>query len=81
MSKETMEALIDISDWYASLFGTFIWMYNVEKPPYVLLKFSTDKLIVLEVSYHTSTGLLARIHQKKKAPCPTLPFRIGLYEI
>ena len=50
MSKETMEALIDIVDWYASPLGTFIWMYSVEKPPHVLPKFSLDKLIMREVS-------------------------------
>ena len=45
MSKATMEEPINIADWYASPFGTFIWMYSVEKPPHVLPKFCMDKLI------------------------------------
>ena len=76
-----MEALIDIEDWYASPLGTFIRMYIAEKLPHVLLKFSMDKLVMQEVSYHISIGFSARLHMKKKAPWPTLPFRIGLYEI
>jgi len=34
-----------------------------------------------EVSYHISVGLSARLHRKKKEPCPTLPFLIRLYKI
>jgi len=74
MSKATMEALIDIADWYASPFGTFIWMYSVEKPTHVLSKFSMDKLVMLEVAYHISAKISTRLHRKKKAPWPTLPF-------
>lgn len=81
MSKEKIEALINIADWYASLFGIFIQIYNMEKPPHVLPKFATYKLIMQEVSYHISVRLSSRLHWKKKAPWPTLPLRIGLYEI
>jgi len=81
MSKATMDALNDIADWYASPFDTFIWMYSAEKPQYVLLKFSLDKLVMQEVSYHILVGFSSRLHQKKKAPWPTLPLWIGLYEI
>lgn len=76
-----MEALIDIAYWYASPLGTFIWMYNADKAPHVLPKFSMDKLVMQEVSYHISTGLSVRLHKKKKAPWPTLPLWIGLYDI
>ena len=68
MSKEEMEALIDIADWYASPSNTFIQMYNAEKPPHVLPNFALDKLIMQEVSYHILTRLTGRLHQKKKAP-------------
>ena len=34
-----------------------------------------------EVVYHLSTGLSTNFHMKKKAPWPTLPMKIGLYEI
>ena len=81
MSKATMEALINITYWYASPLGTFIQMYNVEKALYVLTKFSMDKLVMQEVAYHISIGLSARLHKKNKAPWPTLPLYIGLYEI
>ena len=81
MLKATMEALIDIDDRYASPSDTFIMMYSAEKPPHVLSKFSLDILIMREVAYHISAGLIARLHRKKKAPWPSLPLRIGLYEI
>lgn len=81
MSKETMEARIDIADWYASSSGTFIWMYNMDKPLYVLPIFSLDKLAMHEVSYHILAGLTTRLHRKKKAPWSTLSLWIALYEI
>lgn len=59
----------------------FIWVYNAEKPPHVLLKFSLDKLVMQEVSYHILAGLSARLHQKKKAPWLTLPLCIRSYKI
>lgn len=52
MSQAVMEALIDIADWYASPFSTFIQMYSVEKALHVLPKFSMDNLVMQEVSYH-----------------------------
>lgn len=81
MSKAAMEALIYIFDWYASLFGTFMRIYIMEKPPHVLLKFSLDKLVMQEVSYHIFAWSLARLHGKKKAPWPSLILWIGLHEI
>jgi len=39
MSHATMEALLNIVDWFASLDGTFIRMYNVEKVSHVLPNF------------------------------------------
>lgn len=76
-----MEALVNIEYWCASPLGTFIQMYNVEKAPYVLPKFSMDKLVMQEVAYHTLTGLSTRLYRKKKAHWPTLPLWIGCYEI
>ena len=72
---------MNIIDWYASPNGTFIGMYSVEKDLYVLLKFSMDKLVMQEVAYHISTGLLAGLHRKKKPPWSMLPLRVGLYTI
>jgi len=62
MSKATMEALIDIANWYASPFDTFIQMYSAKKPPHVLLKFSLEVLIMQEVAYHILAGLTVRLH-------------------
>ena len=70
-----------IEYWYASPYDTFIWMFSAEKPLHVLPKFSLDVLVMQEVAYHISTGLTARLQRKKKAPWPTLPLWIGLYEI
>ena len=46
MSQVAMEALLNITDWYASIEGTFIRMYNTEKSLHVLPRFSTDKLVM-----------------------------------
>jgi len=74
MSWVSMEALVNIRDWYASPLGMLIWMYNVKKAPHVLPKFAMDKLIMQGVAYHISRGFLARLHWKKKGPWPNLPF-------
>ena len=81
MSKAAMEAPINIVDWFASPSGTFTRMFIAKKPLHVLLKFSLDILVMQEVAHHILAGLTARLHQKKKAPWPALPLRIGLYEI
>jgi len=81
MLKVEMTTLIDMANWYGSLFGNFIHMYNEKKPPHVLPKFSMNKLVMQEMSYHILVALSARLHQKKKAPWPTLPLWIGLYKI
>lgn len=81
MSKAVTEALIDIAYWYASSSDTFIHMHKMEKPLHVLQKSALYKLIMQEVSYHISTRLSARLHQKKKAPWSALPLLIMLHEI
>ena len=76
-----MQALLNIADWYASPGGTFVSMFGAKKPPHELSRFATNKLFMKEVAYHISTGLLVGLHRRKKAPWPTLPLWIGLYEI
>ena len=76
-----MEVILKIANWYNSLGGTFIGVFGREKPLHVLPSNATNKLVMQEVSYHLSTGLLTRLHRKKKAPWPTLPLQIWLYEI
>ena len=44
MLMATMDALIDISNWYASLSNTFIRMYDTENPSHVIPKFSFNVL-------------------------------------
>jgi len=81
MSQEAMEALLNISYWYASPSGNFIGMFGGEKPPHVLPRFSTDNLVMQEVSYHIYIVLSTRLHKTKKAPWSDLPLRNGLCEI
>lgn len=56
MSKEAMEALIGIADWYASPFGAFIQMFSAKKPPNFLSNFALDVVVMQEVAYHISAG-------------------------
>jgi len=79
--KGRMESFLGIIDWYASPSNTFIRMFSAEKPPHVLPKFSLDVLVMKEIVYHISARLTARLQRKKKAPWPTLPLQIELYEI
>jgi len=81
MYQETMEALLNIEDWYASPKVTFISMYNAKKYPHVLSRFAMDNLAMQDVSYHISTGLSVGLDRKKKEPWPTLPMKIRLYVI
>lgn len=72
MSQESMHVLLNIIDRHASPKGTFVRMYNMEKVLHVLSRFSMDKLVMQEVAYHSSPGLLDGFN-RKKAPCPMLP--------
>jgi len=57
MSQEAMYGLLNVAEKYASPSGTFIRMFGKEKPPYELLRFSTDKLVMKEAAYDISIGL------------------------
>lgn len=81
MFQEETEVILNITDWYASPGGTFIRVFGEEKPPHVLLRYATYKLVMQEVTYHLSIGLSVGLHRKKKAPWPTLPLWIRLYKI
>jgi len=72
-----MEVITKITDWYASPGGTFLRVFDREKPMHVLPRYATDKLSMQEVSYHLAIGLSTTFHMKKKAPWPTLPLQIG----
>jgi len=61
--------------------GTFIQVFNVEKTPHVLPKFTLDVLVMQEVAHHISARLTARLKWKNKAPWLALPLWIRLYEI
>lgn len=73
MSREAMEAIAGIVDWYASLSGTFIRVFCIDKSLHVLPRYATDQLFMQEVSHHLATRLSAAFHTKKKAPWPHLP--------
>lgn len=81
MSQEVMEEILNIVYWYASPSGTFIKVFCGEKPPRVLPRYATEKLVMQEVAYHLSVGLSAGLHRKKKAPWPSFPLHIKSYEI
>ncbi len=81
MSPKVMQELLNIAYWYASPGGTFIRIFGSEKPPHELPRFSTQKMVMQEVTYHISTGLSIGLHRRKKTPWPTLPLQIGLYKI
>lgn len=53
----------------------------MKKDLHVLPKFTMDRLVMQEVTYHITTRLLTRLHRKKKAPWTALPLWIVLYEI
>lgn len=80
-SRMKMEAIREILDWFSSLNGTFLRVFSGEKLLHVFPRYSIDKLIMQEVSYHLTIGLSASLHKKKKAPWPTIPMKIGLYEM
>lgn len=80
MSQEVMQALLNIADQYALPDGTFIRMFSAEWPSHELPRFATNTLVMQEVAYHISTWLSTVLHRRKKAPLPTHPLRIGLYE-
>lgn len=81
MSQEVMETLLNIADSYASPSVTFMRMFGVEKPLHELPSLATDQLVMKEVSYHISKGLLSLLHTSKKAAWPTLSLWIGWYNI
>lgn len=81
MSREVMDVIVNIVDWYASPGGTFIRVFGREKPLPILPRYSIDKQVMQEVPYHLATGLSARLHRKKRSSWHPLPFLVRLYKI
>lgn len=81
MSLGAMEAISEIVDWFTSLDGTLIRVFDRQNSLHLLPRYTTNKIFMQEVSYHLAIGLSAALHMKKKAPWPNLPMQIGLYEI
>lgn len=81
MSREVMEAIVNIANWYVSPGGTFIRVFGRENPLHVLSRYATNKLVMQEVSYDLAIGLSIGLHRKKKVPWPTLPLWTSLYKI
>ena len=76
-----MKAVVKIADRFASQDGTFLRVFDSKKSPHIFPRYSTENLVIQEVSYNLSIRLSTTLHKKKKAPWPTLPMKIGLYEI
>lgn len=81
MSRGEMEVITKITDWYASLGGTFLRVFNKENLLHVLPRYATNNIFMQEVSYHLNTGLSTSFHRNNKALCPTLLLKIRLYKI
>lgn len=81
MSPETMEAVSEHADWFASSNGTYLRVFNSHKSSHMLPRWVTNKLVMQEVAYHISIDLSGVLRRNKKAPWPTLLLQIGLYEI
>ena len=81
MSHGVMEAISEITDWYASPYATFLRVFSGEKSPHVFPRYSVDNIFMQEVVYHLSTRLAKTLHRKKIALLRMLPLQIRLYEI
>ena len=76
-----MEVVSELVDLFASSNDTFLRVFGGQKSPHLLSRYAIDKLVMQEVAYHLSAGLLGVLHRKKKAHWPVLPLQIGLCEI
>jgi len=81
MSCGVVDVVSEIKDWFASSNGTFLRVFGGQNSPHLLLRHANDQLVMQEVTHHLSTGLSTFFCKNKKAPWPTLPMQIELYEI
>jgi len=77
MLKEAMEALLSIAYWYASPSSTYIRMFSVEKPPHVLLNFSSDILFMQEVAYISQQDWQLDYSGRRRNLGPLFHYRLG----
>lgn len=59
MSHEAMKIVTKVANWFASLDGTYLKVFDCQKPPHILLRYVTDKVIMQEISYHRITCLFS----------------------
>lgn len=46
MSREAMETVLELVDWFASPNGTYLRVFSGHKSPHMLLRYAIDKLVM-----------------------------------
>jgi len=75
------EYIAKFSYWFTSYQGTFVSVYGAYKPPWLMLKYVTDKVFMKEFGYQLCTRLSQQLQMSNKSPWPIFPLQIGLYEL
>jgi hypothetical protein len=53
MTDKAIIVIRRIGDWYLMDHGTYMRIYGAVKPPHLLCRFISNKLVLQEVAYHT----------------------------
>ena len=82
MLEKAWEVIKELSDWYVMDLGVYILIQGSQKCMCLLPKFVLDKLVLMEVAYHTYVhGFVASMSNKKKETWPKLSICIGSQNI
>jgi hypothetical protein len=60
---------------------TFVRIFRATGPPHFLIKYVPDKLLAIEITYHTMEKGATDLSEKNKRYWPIFPLHIGSYSL
>ena len=76
------KSISNIGDWYVSPWVVYFRIYGYIKSPFLLPHYVPNKLVLLEIYYHTYVMSFGpTIIRNKKNPWPKLSLQVGSYRI
>lgn len=82
LSKEAIEIVSLLGDWYINEDNAYIKIYVATKPPHMLPRYVPNIPVLKEVAYQTIMhGFNDSLIKDQKKLCPTYLLYIGLYKL
>jgi hypothetical protein len=82
LSKEVIETIKDIGDWYMEKHYAYIRIFGCTSAPHLLPKYVPDRLVIREISYKTvDKGITSFLSTHEKNTWSRLSIKVGIFSL